>query len=101
PMGLEVGLLQYASDLTGADTTHQTSRYHRCTQALVRPGIAREAKILRRPARRSDDLVTFERGDLDRAPRTGTVLEAHQSPLLEAAYPLTDPQPAGTEVSRD
>ena len=85
PMGLEVGLLQYASDFTGADTTDQTSRHHRRTQALVRPGIAREAEILGCPARRSDDLVTFERGYLDRSPRTGTVLESHQPPLLEAA----------------
>ena len=60
-------------------------RYQRRTQALVRPGIAREAEILWRPACRGDDLVTFERGDLDRSPRTRPVLESHQSPLLEAA----------------
>ena len=84
-MGLEVGLFQYASDLTGADSTYQTLRYHRSTQALVRPDSAREAEILWRPACRGDDLVSFERGDLDRSPRTRPVLESHQSPLVEAA----------------
>jgi len=74
PMGLEVGLIEDASDLTRADWAKETLRYHRIAQALTRPAIARDLEILGKPARaamiwwRSSAVISI------RSPRTRTVL---------------------------
>ena len=90
PVWLDLGLVENSSDLAGADLAYQLRFYQRFAQRHVGPHRWQKPKVRRRTARRCNDLVTFQRGDLSRSTAPLAIVQPFQALLLKTAQPLAD-----------